>query len=103
MQESELRQKLADAEADAAQSRGAEARLRERCDTAEAAAEDARRQLRAVKEEAAAAHQVLLGGPGFATVIWNTVDAVKITVLCRDSVPSCTALAEDDSWLAKRG
>lgn len=59
-QESELRQKLADAEADAAQSKGSEARLRERCEAAEAAAEEARRALRAAKEDSAAAHQVPL-------------------------------------------
>lgn len=57
-QESELRQKLADAEADAAQSKGGHKRLRERCDAAEAAAETAHRALRTAKEEAAAAAQV---------------------------------------------
>lgn len=58
LQESELRQKLADAEADASQSKGGHKRLRERCDAAEGAAEAAHRALRTAKEEAAAAAQV---------------------------------------------
>ena len=52
-----LRRKLAEAEAVAAGAQAGQARLRERCEAAESAAEEARRSAKAAKEEAAAAAQ----------------------------------------------
>lgn len=52
-----LRRKLAEAEAAAAGAQVGQARLRERCEAAESASEEARRSAKAAKEEAAAAAQ----------------------------------------------
>jgi hypothetical protein len=66
-----LRRKLAEAEAAAAGAQAGQARLRERCEAAESAAEEARRSAKAAKEEAAAAAQGFEVGCCRGSVSWE--------------------------------
>jgi len=72
-QVTELRRKVQEAEAAAAASQSSEARLRDRCEAAESAAEDARRALKAAKEEAAAGSQGFEVRSAFCSIVGHAV------------------------------